>query len=286
MFRFLLKPRWIALGLFAVVMTSLCVRLGFWQLDRLHGRRYYNHLFAQGMAMPPQPVETLVDGSAGTSLLYRQAEATGTYDPAHEVILYGRTNNEEPGNHVLTPLRLPDGRAVIVDRGWVPYDMNTPPVQGPRPRRAPSRTRACSPPPSRAVRRRRRPPRPSRWSTWPRSGGSSPTRSSRTTSSSSIRPPAQTGSLPIPRPRPRWMKAPTRGTRSSGSPSPPSRAWGSCSSWSRRSAIPVAGPPKEMPRKGSAHRPDGHLLVGFTLRAQILGHATEPFPQPARHAGS
>ena len=130
MFRFLLKPRWIALGLFAVVMSSLCVRLGFWQLDRLHGRRYYNHLFEQGMAMPPQPVEPLVDGSAGTSLLYRQAEATGTYDPAHEVILYGRENDEEPGNHVLTPLRLPDGRAIIVDRGWVPYAMNTPPVQG------------------------------------------------------------------------------------------------------------------------------------------------------------
>ena len=52
----------------------------------------------------------------------------------------------------------------------------------------------------------------------------------------------------------------------------------------------VPGAPQEgsnkMPRKGSARRPDGHLLVGFTLRAQILGHATEPFPQPARHAGS
>jgi cytochrome oxidase assembly protein ShyY1 len=132
MFRFLLKPRWIALGLFAIVMTSLCVRLGFWQLDRLHGRRYYNALFAQGMAMTPEPVEHLVDANAGTgsSLLYRQAEATGTYDPAHEVILYGRSHNEEPGNHVLTPLVLPDGRAVLVDRGWVPYEMNTPPVSG------------------------------------------------------------------------------------------------------------------------------------------------------------
>jgi cytochrome oxidase assembly protein ShyY1 len=135
MFRFLLKPKWIALGLFAVVMTSLCVRLGFWQLDRLHGRRYYNAVFAQGMAMPPQPVEHLVDANAGTgvSLLYRQADATGTYDTAHEVILYGRSNNEEPGNHVLTPLKLPDGRAVLVDRGWVPYEMNTPPVQGAAP---------------------------------------------------------------------------------------------------------------------------------------------------------
>jgi cytochrome oxidase assembly protein ShyY1 len=73
MLRFLLKPKWIGLGIFAVVMTVLCVRLGFWQLNRLQGRRYYNHLFAAGMAMAPAPVEHLVDTSTGVSLLYRQA---------------------------------------------------------------------------------------------------------------------------------------------------------------------------------------------------------------------
>lgn len=128
MLRFLLKPRWIALGLFAVAMTTLCIRLGFWQLDRLHGRRYYNHLFEQGMTVPARPVEQLIDQSHGITLLYRQATATGTFDPTREVILYGRSNNEQPGNHVLTPLRLPDGRALLVDRGWVPFAMDTPPV--------------------------------------------------------------------------------------------------------------------------------------------------------------
>jgi cytochrome oxidase assembly protein ShyY1 len=130
MFRFLLKPRWIALGLFAAVMAAMCVRLGFWQLERLEGRRYYNHLFAQGMALAPEPVELLVDRAAGsgTNLLYRQAEAMGIYDTAHEVILYGRSNEDQPGNHVLTPLRLSDGRGVLVDRGWVPFDMDTPPI--------------------------------------------------------------------------------------------------------------------------------------------------------------
>jgi cytochrome oxidase assembly protein ShyY1 len=126
MFRFLLKPRWIALGLFALVMTGLCVRLGFWQLDRLDGRHYFNRRYEAGMATAPEPVERLVD--AGGDLLYRQAIATGTYDPSRELILYGRTNQGEPGNHVLTPLRLADGRAILVDRGWVPFAMDTPPV--------------------------------------------------------------------------------------------------------------------------------------------------------------
>jgi surfeit locus 1 family protein len=128
MFRFLLKPRWIALGIFAVVMSVLCVRLGFWQLDRLHGRRFYNHLFEQGMTTPPQPVQSLLDGRGSGTLLYQHASATGTYDTAHEMILYGRMQDDQPGNHVLTPLRLPDGRAVIIDRGWVPFDMDAPPV--------------------------------------------------------------------------------------------------------------------------------------------------------------
>ena len=53
--------------------------------------------------------------------------ATGTYDPAHEVLLYGRSSVEgEPGDQVLTPLRLPDGTALVVDRGWIPIDEGVP----------------------------------------------------------------------------------------------------------------------------------------------------------------
>jgi surfeit locus 1 family protein len=128
MLRFLLKPRWIAFTLFALIVTVGCVRLGFWQLDRLHGRRYYNHLFEQGMAAAPAPIQQLLSDRTDGPLLYRRAEASGAYDTAHEVILYGRTQDGRPGNHLLTPLVLPDGQAVIVDRGWVPFQMDTPPV--------------------------------------------------------------------------------------------------------------------------------------------------------------
>src|SRR5205085_12380328 len=49
--------------------------------------------------------------------------------------LLGRPNGDDDGNHILTPL-LSGGRAVIVDRGWVPPEMDTPPV------------RAAAPPPA------------------------------------------------------------------------------------------------------------------------------------------
>ncbi len=137
MFRFLLKPRWIALGLFALAMSALCVRLAFWQLDRLHGRRHFNALYAQGMQASPVPLEALLARTDGSPLLYRRATVTGTYDTDREVILYGRTQDDRPGNHVITPLMLPDGRAVIVDRGWVPFQMDTPPVIGAAPPEGP-----------------------------------------------------------------------------------------------------------------------------------------------------
>lgn len=126
MLRSLLRPRWIGLTVFALVVAALCVWLGIWQLDRLHGRREVNERYAAGLAEAPVALEDLL--AAGTPLAYRRATATGRYDTAHEVILYGRTLDGQPGNHVLTPLVLDDGRAVIVDRGWVPFELDEPPI--------------------------------------------------------------------------------------------------------------------------------------------------------------
>jgi surfeit locus 1 family protein len=126
--RFLLAPRWIAFTLVAVVVAAVCIRLGFWQLDRLEGRRYFNQLFRSAMAAPAKPIETALAGPNGRPVDFSHVSAEGTYDEDDEVILYGRTLDDRPGNHVLTPLVLGDGRAVIVDRGWVPLEMDTPPV--------------------------------------------------------------------------------------------------------------------------------------------------------------
>ncbi|MEX1263584.1 MAG: SURF1 family protein [Actinomycetota bacterium] len=131
MLRFLLRPRWIGLSVFAIVAVVACVMLGLWQLDRLEERRELNDRFAAGLATAPAPLQDLLaDASA---LEYRRAIATGRYDTEHEVILYGRTLNGQAGNHVLTPLVLADGRAVIVDRGWVPFEMDEPPVSAATP---------------------------------------------------------------------------------------------------------------------------------------------------------
>jgi cytochrome oxidase assembly protein ShyY1 len=125
--RFLLRPRWLAgLALVILVVVSF-VRLGFWQLHRLDERHAYEDLVSERLAAAPMPLgDALASGSGQED--YRRVVASGTFDPKHEVILYGRTQGDQSGNHVVTPLILADGTAVAVDRGWVPLPDASPPL--------------------------------------------------------------------------------------------------------------------------------------------------------------
>src|SRR6187551_2109779 len=82
-------------------------------------------LAARG-ALPPVDLAT----ADPESLPYAHVTVTGSYDPSHEIVLSGRSYQGMAGNHILTPLVLQDGRAVLVDRGWVPLDVASPPVTG------------------------------------------------------------------------------------------------------------------------------------------------------------
>ena len=103
----------------ALLVAGVCVRLGIWQLDRLHQRRAHNALVAAARARPeldiraglPLPIDSLRD---------RRLRARGAYDYARERLWHGRSYEGIPGVDLVTPLRLPDGSAVLVDRGWAP----------------------------------------------------------------------------------------------------------------------------------------------------------------------
>ena len=122
------KPRWIFLLVLAAGLGSLFVRLGFWQWHKYHDRAAQNIAIAAGQRAAPVPVETLVPENAGDdgSAAFRRVTLTGRYDLAHDVTIYGRTRNDQPGNEVLTPFVLPDGRIIIINRGWIPFQSGHP----------------------------------------------------------------------------------------------------------------------------------------------------------------
>jgi len=100
-----------------LVVTAVCVRLGFWQLARLEERRADR---AVAEAARELPEFTIVDGRE-TGLGGRHVVATGIYDRDHELILRGQAYREAPGVFVVTPLRLSGSdAAVLVLRGFVP----------------------------------------------------------------------------------------------------------------------------------------------------------------------
>jgi cytochrome oxidase assembly protein ShyY1 len=109
--------------------------LGFWQLRRHDERRSYNERLIARTEAPAQPLDELIlhYGEDGMSLDLRRVVVAGAYVTADEVILRNRTQSGRSGHDVLTPLDTGDGRGVIINRGWVPIDVEGPPVVGAEP---------------------------------------------------------------------------------------------------------------------------------------------------------
>lgn len=112
------RRRDLGAAVFALTVAALCVRLGFWQLHRLQLRRAHNVRILAARERPP--IDLTGRGLSADSAQDRRIRARGVYDYTHERVWAGRTREGAPGVAVLTPLRLPDGSGVFVDRGWVP----------------------------------------------------------------------------------------------------------------------------------------------------------------------
>lgn len=131
MWRILLTRRWIVRHVIVLVIVGGCVTAGFWQIARLHQVRQFNAVLRSQMRRAPSPLVSLlppgrpVDAHA---VSYHRVVVSGTYDTGKEVLAVGRSLNDIVGNDVLTPLFTSDGRAVIVDRGWIPYQLDRVPV--------------------------------------------------------------------------------------------------------------------------------------------------------------
>jgi surfeit locus 1 family protein len=114
---------WAAASL-VIIVALVCVRLGFWQLDRLADRRAENRVL---LAASMQPAVELTPALAAAiarepeAYRFRRVRLSGNVPGASDVVLRGRAYEGRPGVHLLAPVVL-DGAssAVVLNRGWAP----------------------------------------------------------------------------------------------------------------------------------------------------------------------
>ena len=123
------QRKWLIATLLVLAGTVLCIRLGFWQLDRLAQRRAFNIQFELARAEPALDLnhETSQDLS---SMEWRSVKVSGEYDFESQIALRNQYYDNQYGYHLMTPLHFSSGQAqqaVLVDRGWIPADGNADP---------------------------------------------------------------------------------------------------------------------------------------------------------------
>jgi len=118
----LFARKWILPTILVLLAAAICVRLGIWQLDRLAQRQAFNVHYASMIDL--EPLE-LPSGENLVEMEYRSVVASGTYDFSQQVAIRNQYYRDQYGYHLLTPLVLTNGKAVLVDRGWIPSEGNS-----------------------------------------------------------------------------------------------------------------------------------------------------------------
>ena len=111
------RPVWIS-GIATVVAVAVCVSAGNWQRGRMEGKEALRAQLDAASAAPPLPLP--VGAPDWSAWRFRPVIATGEFDARHQILIDNRVHSGVGGYAVVTPLRLGDGRVVLVDRGFVP----------------------------------------------------------------------------------------------------------------------------------------------------------------------
>ena len=113
-----LRASW-GMAVLALAGALLFTQLGRWQLHRAAQKQALAAAFASG-SLSSTPL-----GSRSTSALPRYARVSvrGIYDSAHQFLLDNIIHAGRAGYEALTPLKLDDGRTLLVNRGWLPLPL-------------------------------------------------------------------------------------------------------------------------------------------------------------------
>lgn len=108
-------------GILPSVLT-LCllyvmVSMGLWQLQRAEFKYDLQQKVEQRSSQAPVSLEEL-PGETEQAVFY-PVRLYGRFDRDHQYLLDNRVYQQRAGYHVYTPFLMSDGRAILVNRGWV-----------------------------------------------------------------------------------------------------------------------------------------------------------------------
>jgi surfeit locus 1 family protein len=127
MVRRFLTWKWILTSLLVVAGAALCIRLGFWQLDRLAWRQLFNARVEGQINAAVLDLNHNLPADQLYDMEYRRVAVQGTYDYNQEIILRNQVYDSRLGVRVFTPLMV-DGseKTILVERGWIPVEDSSP----------------------------------------------------------------------------------------------------------------------------------------------------------------
>ncbi|AJT40889.1 SURF1 family protein [Psychromicrobium lacuslunae] len=122
MYRFLFSSKWLGYLLVAVLFAIACLGLGLWQMARKAEVDAAAHKVANNYSAAPLNYQQAKGQFENLDLAkeWTPVSLTGVYDLDGQRIVRNRPLNGQPGYEVVIPLKLSNGDAVVIDRGWLP----------------------------------------------------------------------------------------------------------------------------------------------------------------------
>lgn len=101
----------------AIAMVVLTLWLSHWQTRRGDEKAARQQLLAARAQAPTTEISSAA--LQPDQILFRRAQARGIFDAEGQLFMDNRLHGGRAGFHVITPLRLPGGDVLLVNRGWV-----------------------------------------------------------------------------------------------------------------------------------------------------------------------
>ena len=104
-----------------LILIPAFIALGYWQRTLWKDRADSQGLVSAKLDAKPVSIDGVdpVGHDVSQAQQWITVSATGHYDTAHQFAVRDRSQNENAGWYVVTPLVLSDGTAVLVNQGWI-----------------------------------------------------------------------------------------------------------------------------------------------------------------------